>query len=248
METCAIPSEPLSSWEDYKSLISTNLHPVRDRFLFRGQSDTTWTLRTTFERTFAETPEDKREEILQKLLESFRRECEHYPEYRDLVKQEVLCLALAQHHGLPTPLLDWTESPYTAAYFAFQGHLERDGDPEKCVAIWVLNRTVERCWSGKNGVSLISPDTWNNERLRRQSGWFTYAQMPFSSLEEYVCQMKNVGNALRKFILPAGEAKKALSDLDLMGISARHLFADLAGAARNAYVRTVLHYASTKKL
>ena len=77
METCAIPSESLSSWEDYKSLISTTLHPVRDRFLFRGQSDKTWTLRTTFEKTFAETPEDKREEISAKasylaaLIEAF---------------------------------------------------------------------------------------------------------------------------------------------------------------------------------
>lgn len=54
--------------------------------------------------------------------------------------------------------------------------------------------------------------------------------------------MNNSEDALVKLVLPAIEAERALSDLDLMGINARELFADLAAAARNAYVRTVLDY------
>jgi len=240
MEITTFPAEPLPSWEAYKAYISGNLHPVRSRYLFRGLGDESWRLSTTFDRTFEGTPDDRRAEIQSLLLANFRKECEHYPEYEELIQDDVLCLALAQHHGLPTRLLDWTESPYVAAYFAFQAHLVKDGDPKKSVAIWILDKTVRRYWSGEYGVRLIAPVTWHNERLRRQFGWFTLAQVPYRSLEEYVVAMNNRENALRKLTLPASEAERALSDLDLMGISARELFADLAGAARNAYVRTVL--------
>ncbi len=80
--------------------------------------------------------------------------------------------------------------------------------------------------------------TWGNERLRRQFGWFTDARLPFRTLEEYVVSM-NAPTALRKLTLPATEAELVLEDLDLMGINARVLLVDLAGAARNAFMRTV---------
>jgi len=241
-ETPSFPSEPISDWEGYKTYVSKTLGAVRGKFLFRGQRDETWELSTTFHRTFKDTPSHRHGELKKSLVKNFRKECEHYPEYRNQIEDDIGCLALAQHHGLPTPLLDWTESPYMAAYFAFQEHLRNDGTPTKRVAIWIIDTKATRFWSEDTGVELISPPAWHNERLRRQLGWFTYAKGTHPNLEKYVVAMNPTAgeNPLRKVTLPASQAQRALSDLDLMGISARELFADLAGAARNAYVRTVL--------
>lgn len=117
--------EPISKWEAYKTYID-RLRPVRGSYLFRGLGDQEYKLETTFDRVFRETPEESREQIRATLLKYFCKECEHYPHYKDLIENEFQCLALAQHYGLPTRLLDWTESPYVAAYFAFQGHLVTD--------------------------------------------------------------------------------------------------------------------------
>lgn len=244
MGTHEIIVEDLSGWDAYKTYIG-KLHPVHGRYLFRGQRDPSWSLVSTFGRVFQECIPVRRQEVQVALLANFRRGCEDYPEFRELAADETRLLALAQHHGLPTPLLDWTQSPYVAAYFAFQDHLLRDGARDKKVAIWVLSRTPEHhhVWTVESGVELIATPTWANSRMRRQAGWFTRSRTPCPTLEKYVVDM-NAGSALCKLTLPAGEAGRVLSDLDLMDINARRLFPDLDGAARDAVLRTVLNDAS----
>jgi hypothetical protein len=104
----------------------------------------------------------------------------------------------------------------------------------------MLDRDVQHVWSGENGVELVRPTGWHNDRIKRQVGWFTQSKVPFSCLEDYIASMQNADNALSRVTLPATEADKALVDLDLMGISARSLLGDLAGAATSALVRTIL--------
>jgi len=112
-------------WQEYKTKIVAHLFPSRifsrGTFLFRGQSDPKWELKSSYDRWFeaAQLGESKRMPLAQRLLDRFRHELPAV-EPGDIPPDEMGVLALAQHYGLPTRLLDWSESPYIAAFFCFR--------------------------------------------------------------------------------------------------------------------------------
>jgi hypothetical protein len=67
------------------------------------------------------------------LLLEFQRAAHHYISLTPQPDQLVDWLALMQHHGVPTRLLDWTRSPYVALYFVMREKLGKDG------ALWAID-------------------------------------------------------------------------------------------------------------
>lgn len=57
-------------------------------------------------------------------------------------------LNLVQHHGYPTPLLDWTKSPYAAAFFAYENKAMLKGNGRRNISIFIFN---ERKWADLAG-------------------------------------------------------------------------------------------------
>jgi FRG domain len=87
--------------------------------------------------------------------------------------------ALAQHHGVPTFLLDWTENSWTAAFFA--SIPSRDNEHDVCV--WALNQKAAESSNDRTqflrayrfiDIKTYKPSRYSNEYLAAQSGVFSY--------------------------------------------------------------------------
>ena len=208
------------------------------RYLFRGSADADWGLSSYFDRRFATVPLEQRLLLWDRLVEEWRHGCEDAGVAPSILDEDRKLWALGQHHGLPTRLLDWSVSPYVAAFFAFAEHLTNQPNRHHQVAVWVLHLD-NPVWSRRSGVEVVAAPALENVRLRNQGGRFTLCRASIGTLEEYVERFAD-DVALTKCVLPAAEAGRALSDLDAMGITGAELFADLSGIATLATMRAVL--------
>jgi hypothetical protein len=230
------------SWPEFKRDLFLELFGT-DRFqpgqyLFRGEGDANWALCSSFDRRFAPMPLERRLALWDQLIVHWRQGCEEVGVPAAVLDDDRKLWALGQHHGLPTRLLDWTTSPYVAAFFAFHDHLV--GQPEQFdhVAVWALH-VDNPVWTRDSGVEIVSAPAFDNVRLRNQGGKFTLSRAPFATIEEYVERFAT-DVALTKCVLPAVDADHALSDLDAMGINSYDLFPDLTGLAALAAMRAAL--------
>lgn len=133
----------LKSWDDFSKILKkirdeygahtyNSKIQMNNRILFRGHAEKDWGLVTTLERTVdsAYTLEKYLKQTIRcsHEIESLTGRKWEFPESAITKKQEFFRLNIPyygylvylRHHGFPSPLLDWTTSPYIAAYFAFE--------------------------------------------------------------------------------------------------------------------------------
>jgi len=226
------------NWKDFKSEIDdfTSDNPG---WFYRGQTDPMWSLKTTYHRIV----ESVRPDFLT-YLSSIVPEVHYLSEASlgeaiDLQDQGEYAafLTLIQHHGFPTPILDWTYSPYVAAFFAF-----RDVKPfeknEYEVKIFAFNsQQWQALYPKANNLNHQAPfiDVFQthprrNRRVIPQRGVYTVTNI--IDMDQHIkIQNKQHPDVefLREFKISAKDRNLAMRDIDLMGINAATLFPDLDG-------------------
>lgn len=140
--TPAIKDVTCSSWEKLiKELFADSLNTELDRFrtpyVFRGLSQD-YALEPSVNRLGHDDP-IKLRNIEHRLVDSFRK---YAHGHADAERSIWHLISLAQHHGLPTRLLDWTYSPFVAMHFATCSSAQMD----KKGVIWCVDRWQLQAW------------------------------------------------------------------------------------------------------
>ena len=216
------------TWSEYKNFITRD---GMNGYIYRGQENSNWKLQTTFHRE-AETKNIDLPFYLNNIIplihqkiisEGFEvHNLNDIPNYNS-------CLSKLQHHGFPTPLLDWTYSPYIAAYF---GILSKNKPESKYFSIyafdyykWIRNNYQPiDLLNTEPFVSTFVPYYNNNPRLISQKSILTVTNQ--NDIEEYLNYMSINQNSkyLYKINILRSEINTIQTDLNYMGIKENILF------------------------
>ena len=176
---------------------------------------------------------DKREESEKKLIAEFERISCAYLKGEVLSEWDVL--ALAQHHGLPTRLLDWTSNPLTALWFALWNAPMENFKP----IIWCYSFDSKRILNPNKGgpfnqkETLVFQPKHITSRIVSQNAWFTSHYYVESSNMYTALNFKRGGpKHLVRIVLSNIDSQRRenlLDELDRLGIHSASAFPGLDG-------------------
>lgn len=225
----SIPTESIASLPEYLQLIEER-YTGNYSALFRGQRCDDWNLvprigRTRFRKRFSSLLETEKD-----IFDEFERLSVPHRNGLDVTSPWDR-LALAQHHGLPTRLLDWTTNPMVALWFAVESPPER----ERNAAVWIFS--AEKSDYVTEGTDPFSPPKTLifrpphlDTRIISQSGWFTvHKYMKDKSKFIPLDNNKNQKTKLRKLIIESRCFPALRDDLARCGITRSSLFPGLSG-------------------
>ena len=195
----------------------------RGRWVFRGHSDVRYKLIPSVGRT--KSASVTRTKYESSLFDIFCREARGY--MSSFPTDEWEWLSLAQHHGLPTRLLDWTYNPLAALYFAVEANEREDGE---IFALRAVAKSSERVRNSSPFAIKLPVKFYPNivtPRIRAQEGLFVVC----SNLEAPLDESLREGWAIERFLIPAVRKERLRYELFRLGVHASSLFPDIEGLA-----------------
>lgn len=258
----------LESWEQFVEFVK-NPRLSWPTLIYRGHGNADWKVESTLDRLEKryptkpnlsgsnppefDVPRVDRKTQLRRFKEFARGRL-----VRDIPGSDDEWWALAQHHGLATPMLDWTYSPFVALYFAFEMETCHCGNKlsepkERAVFALAHHLVLENVKDKGIAPRPFVPTSHANYRLTNQGGLFLrmpdnedigfnvdlelYLETYFKTETYEEPKAGGKGNLhpraiLQKFIIPNNNRVECLRFLDYMNINRSSLFPDLDGSAR----------------
>ncbi len=233
-----ISPKKIFTWKDFKAWIDSR----KKGLLFRGQRDSQ-KLKTSFHRHGRNDLIRYFQNDFQTLGHNMNSLKDYTYNLNDSTDRNAL-ISVAQHHGFPTPCLDWTESPYIAAFFAFEGIDKRNVNQISNVRIFVFDYGE---WSKPENPNYYIKGNFldtrpslvfhlfpavNNDRALPQQSVFMFSNI--SDIESWVHHCEGIGKEyLYCFDLPYSERQLAMDDLRSMGVTHASLFPGKDGICKS---------------
>ncbi len=237
--------------EMYQGAWKSELQRFRSDYAYRGLSDSSYDLFNSFRRNCGQ-----RKDLEYHILRNFRKYAR--PTAPGLTKTSWRLLVLAQHHGLPTRLLDWTYSPFIALHFATSNTMKYDTDgvvwkvdfvkvnhrapsrlkelllKERCNAFTV--EMLEESIPDLHGFDHVGEQTFPvffeppsiDERIVNQYALFSVMSDPLIDFGDWLCDHTAL---YRRVIIPKDLKWEIRDKLDQANITERVLFPGLDGLA-----------------
>jgi hypothetical protein len=245
----------VESWDEYLELIGDS--PFHN-WAFRGQRNAALPLFSALSRYLLTYKIARRvwRDQEERILRIFKRKAVHFLDHVPDQDDDLQWFALMQDHGAPTRLVDFTWSPYVAAFFALHNATHE-------AAVWACNPfeigkvkqtqkmdpevpgnfrkhflpgTVPVIWMGEPYAM--------NRRLIAQSGTFAVPGVLDQSIEQILENYPNPRKTLVKFLLPVSKVRdQGMRELYRMNITQATLFPDLDGLARSLAYELEFHWA-----
>jgi FRG domain len=237
----------VNTWEECEKKIQNieERHGSKQPY-FRGHSNSNWELLSTLERRSQNMTIAKYYELMDRISPEIEAFTERGLKLPDLEKIHTFgatevdlmrllatgCSSMAylRHHGFPSPLLDWTASPYVAAYFAFAPHTNAE-----CVAIYAyVERPMGLKFYGEGWPQITAVERIvgaHPRHFRQQSRYTVCAKFEerrhwafVRHQEAFELPEAKEQDFLWKISVPASERVKVLSLLDRYNLNAYSLF------------------------
>lgn len=168
------------------------------------------------------------------MLHDFQRRSLHLIDYHPGNSWD--WLALAQHHGMATRLLDWTENPLIALWFSMVSDIEYQTDYAVVWGFKVPREDVVLSTEDKDpfaeGMTRVYKPNHITKRISAQFGWFTIHRslgrkfIPFEQNQEYA-------DKLFKIKIRESCFRECRSRLHNFGINSSSMYPDIDGLAKH---------------